>query len=338
VQVDVRTAVAVSLLAMLAATEVQAQPVLGQAQLQRQQPQPYQQLRPAELPAQTPQPPPQVLQPYPQLQLQDQQLQLQQQQVLQQLQQPYQQVPQAGQSGQLQPSQVGVLASVLASVPPGSYSGAGYPAGGYGTPQATADEVARRAAEYFTNGAGVLSVPTTGPAAEYFTNAAADLAQTPTSVIPLVGAATTQPPNQPTPEASNRAPAPQPIFVLVPVPPPASAAPASVAPAPAAAAPASEPAAPTPEPAPAATPEPAPPPAAQPPPAPEAPATLAPATEASPPPFVISQRPAAPPARSPSRDIVWAMVGGVVLGALLALTGIFLGTRVKPSRRYTSTH
>jgi hypothetical protein len=32
------------------------------------------------------------------------------------------------------------------------------------------------------------------------------------------------------------------------------------------------------------------------------------------------------------------MVGGVVLGALLALTGIFLGTRVKPSRRYTSTH
>jgi hypothetical protein len=52
-------------------------------------------------------------------------------------------------------------------------------------PQADRDELARRAAEYFTNGAAVTGVPTSGPGATYFQNGAEVAAASTAQAIPF---------------------------------------------------------------------------------------------------------------------------------------------------------
>jgi hypothetical protein len=52
-------------------------------------------------------------------------------------------------------------------------------------PQADRDELTRRAAEYFTNGAAVTGVPTSGPGAAYFQNGAEVAAASTAQAIPF---------------------------------------------------------------------------------------------------------------------------------------------------------
>jgi hypothetical protein len=191
---------------------------------------------------------------------------------------------------------------------------------GYTTPEGQA-QLARAVSEYFTNGAAATAVPTSGPAANYFTNGA-QATTAPTSVIPDY---TFSPPLATASPLTIDAgpppppPAPVPLEAGAPAEAPASA----TAPAVETAVVAAEPAyAPAPAYAPEATAIPAP--------APPPPATVAPT--ATPPPApapTVQPAPTPAPARvariSPA-TIIWPMVGGIAIGALLVL----LGTRIRP--------
>ena len=99
------------------------------------------------------------------------------------------------------------------------------------TTPAGAQELARRSAEFFSNGAGVTTVPTIGPGAAYFDNAASVLT-VPSSVVPFE--APTAPPTAPAqaPPLPTVMPAQAPAPVYVIVQPAAVAAPSQAAEAP----------------------------------------------------------------------------------------------------------
>jgi hypothetical protein len=195
--------------------------------------------------------------------------------------------------------------------------------------------IARRATEYFTNGAQATAVPTAGPAAAYFSNGAA-VTTIPTSVIPdftfappsisspaisgwladagLASGQTTSPP-PPGPPASDAGAAPVaeeagPASAVAPPPPPAqqeedaSATPAT--------------------------------PGGDNAPAPQAPSPPAPSThEASPPPPSPRIHLAAPPPTTRTGSVLWAMVGGLGVGAMLVLLGARIGRSGGRRRRST---
>jgi hypothetical protein len=189
---------------------------------------------------------------------------------------------------------------------------------GYATPNAQA-QVARGVSDYFSNGAAATAVPTTGPAAAYFTNGG-EATIAPTSVMP---------------DYSFSPPlAPAASFTIDAGAPVRAEAPAEISVAPAASASAAGPSegipaepAPTESPATAAvtgTPSPAPPapaPAYAPPPA-YAPAPAATSAPAPAPAYASA-------ARVSPGVVVWPMVGGIAIGALLVL----LGTRIRPHSR-----
>jgi hypothetical protein len=220
-------------------------------------------------------------------------------------------------------------------------------------PQASQEEAARRAAEYFTNGAEATAVPTAGPGADYFENGAQALT-VPTTSWPAVdpqegagafgdmegGAQSSPLASQPQAEGGIPRTAPTQsaqeeegaVAAAGGSSPAASAAASATAPA-AATEPASAPA-PTPtltltpapstalapSPSPASTPTPTPAPASAPAPAP-APSTGAPTSTSSRPP------------RGHAGTSSWLApaLGGTALGALL----VFLGTRMRSPGRST---
>ena len=190
--------------------------------------------------------------------------------------------------------------------------------GPYASPEQRA-QLARGISDYFSNGAAATAVPTTGPMAQYFTNGAQATTE-PTSSMPNY---TFSPPLATAAPLTVEAGPPPPPPAPVPVEAGAPAAEAPVVEAPAAEAgelaaePEYAPTAPYPPAATVVPGAPPPPPAYTPTPVP----TVTPVTPPAP-------APAAQPAlhRVPATTIIWPMIGGIAIGALLVL----LGMRIHP--------
>jgi hypothetical protein len=203
------------------------------------------------------------------------------------------------------------------------------------SPPASAETMAQQRAQYFSNGAAALAVPSSGPGAAYFENGAS-LLTVPSSVVPFEApsaapAETAAPPTQ-APSASAQPPPPaaptSTVYVILPAPPTSAISPerAAAPPSSQAEAPAM-PSAPPPPPASVAPAAPAP--STAPPSTPTAPPTTLPSVPRAPPEisFPVPAQSSTEQTRGPARPTqshrlaIVLVLGSAVLGAMLVLLG-----------------